>query len=160
MTRVHQYEVVIIGAGGAGLMAALYASQGAKTAVLSKLYPIRSHTGAAQGGIGAALGSEEEDHPEWHTFDTVKGSDYLGDQDAIEFMCHEAVARRLRAGAHGPALQPHPRRQDRPAPFGGHTNNVDRQAGPPRLLRRRPHRPHDPADALPAVHPTPGRLLR
>jgi succinate dehydrogenase / fumarate reductase flavoprotein subunit len=60
---MHQYEVVIVGAGGAGLMAALYASQGASTAVLSKLYPIRSHTGAAQGGVGAALGSEEEDHP-------------------------------------------------------------------------------------------------
>jgi succinate dehydrogenase / fumarate reductase flavoprotein subunit len=88
----HQYEVVIVGAGGAGLMAALYASRGAKTAVLSKLYPVRSHTGAAQGGVGAALGNEEEDRPEWHTYDTVKGSDYLGDQDAIEFMCEQAVS--------------------------------------------------------------------
>ena len=87
----HQFDVIVVGAGGAGLMAALYASRTAKTAVLSKLYPTRSHTGAAQGGVGAALGNTEEDHPEWHTYDTVKGSDYLGDQDAIEFMCSEAV---------------------------------------------------------------------
>ena len=91
MTQVHQFDVVVVGGGGAGLMAGLNASKSAKTAVISKLYPIRSHTGAAQGGIGAALGNYEEDHPEWHAFDTVKGSDYLGDQDAIEFMCNEAV---------------------------------------------------------------------
>ena len=123
MTRVHQYEVVIIGAGGAGLMAALYASQGAKTAVLSKLYPIRSHTGTAQGGVGAALGSEEEDRPEWHTFDTVKGSDYLGDQDAIEFMCREAVSTVYELEHMG---LPFNRTQDgriAQRPFGGHTNN-------------------------------------
>ena len=71
----HQFDVIVVGAGGAGLMAALYASRTAKTAVLSKLYPTRSHTGAAQGGVGAALGNTEEDHPEWHTYDTVKGSD-------------------------------------------------------------------------------------
>jgi succinate dehydrogenase / fumarate reductase flavoprotein subunit len=71
-------------------MAGLYASRTAKTAIITKLYPTRSHTGTAQGGIGAALGSQEEDHPEWHTYDTVKGSDYLGDQDAIEIMCREA----------------------------------------------------------------------
>src|SRR5574338_1135194 len=91
MANVHQFDVIVVGAGGAGLMASLYASRGVKTAVISKLYPTRSHTGAAQGGIGAALGNEEEDHWEWHAFDTVKGSDYLGDQDAIEFMCQEAV---------------------------------------------------------------------
>jgi succinate dehydrogenase / fumarate reductase flavoprotein subunit len=89
--KKHQFDVVVVGAGGAGLMSALYASKTANTAVLSKLYPTRSHTGTAQGGVGAALGNDEEDHPEWHTFDTVKGSDYLGDQDAIEFMCFEAV---------------------------------------------------------------------
>src|SRR3989337_616346 len=92
MAIAHQQEVVSVGGGGAGLMAALYASRGADTAVLSKLHPVRSHTGTAQGGVGAALGSEEEDRPEWHTFDSVKGSDYLGDQDAIEFMCNEAVS--------------------------------------------------------------------
>jgi succinate dehydrogenase / fumarate reductase flavoprotein subunit len=91
MANVHQFEVVVVGAGGAGLMAGLYASRGAKTAVISKLYPTRSHTGAAQGGISAALGNYEEDRPEWHMYDTVKGSDYLGDQDAIEFMCNEAI---------------------------------------------------------------------
>ena len=78
---LHRFDVIVVGAGGAGLMAALYASRGAKTAVISKLYPTRSHTGAAQGGIGAALGNMEEDHPEWHIFDTIKGSDYLADQD-------------------------------------------------------------------------------
>ena len=91
MANVHQFEVIVVGAGGAGLMAGLYASRGAKTAVISKLYPTRSHTGAAQGGISAALGNYEEDKPEWHMYDTVKGSDYLGDQDAIEFMTNEAI---------------------------------------------------------------------
>ncbi len=89
--QVHQFDAVIVGAGGAGLMAALYASRSVKTAVISKLYPTRSHTGAAQGGIGAALGNEEEDHWEWHAFDTVKGSDYLADQDAVDVLAREAV---------------------------------------------------------------------
>ena len=91
MANIHQFEVIVVGVGGAGLMAGLYASRGAKTAVISKLYPTRSHTGAAQGGISAALGNYEEDKPEWHIYYTVKGSDYLGDQDAIEFMCNEAI---------------------------------------------------------------------
>ena len=89
----HSFDALVIGAGGAGLMAAVYLARqpGLKTAVLSKLYPTRSHTGTAQGGIGAALGNMgEEDHWEWHMFDTVKGSDYLGDQDAIEIMCRES----------------------------------------------------------------------
>jgi len=90
--NLHKFDVIVVGAGGAGLMAALYASKEADTAVISKLYPTRSHTGAAQGGVGAALGNTEEDYPEWHTYDTVKGSDYLGDQDEIEFMCSEAVS--------------------------------------------------------------------
>jgi succinate dehydrogenase / fumarate reductase flavoprotein subunit len=88
---IHEYEVVIVGAGGAGLYAALEASKKAKTAVISKLYPIRSHTGAAQGGIGAALGNVEEDKPEWHAFDTVKGGDYLTDQGAACLLADEAV---------------------------------------------------------------------
>ena len=87
----HEYDVVIVGAGGAGLMAALEASKRCKVAVVSKLYPTRSHTGTAQGGIGAALGNLEPDSWEWHMFDTVKGSDYLADQDAVEFMCQEAI---------------------------------------------------------------------
>jgi succinate dehydrogenase / fumarate reductase flavoprotein subunit len=120
----HQFEVVIVGGGGAGLMAALYASKTANTAVLSKLYPTRSHTGAAQGGVGAALGNEEEDHPEWHTYDTVKGTDYLGDQDAIEFMCYEAVQAVYELEHMG---LPFSRTKDgriAQRPFGGHTNNA------------------------------------
>lgn len=124
MTQQHQFEVVIVGAGGAGLMAALYASRTARTAVLSKLYPTRSHTGAAQGGVGAALGNLEEDHPEWHTFDTVKGSDYLGDQDAIEFMCHEAIPAVYELEHMGLPFSRTPDGRIAQRPFGGHTNNV------------------------------------
>ncbi len=88
---VHDFDAVIVGAGGAGLYAALEASRNARTAVISKLYPTRSHTGAAQGGIGAALGNMEEDSPEWHAFDTVKGGDYLTDQNAAIILAEEAV---------------------------------------------------------------------
>ena len=88
----HRHEVIVVGAGGAGLTAALYAAkEGADVAVVSKLYPTRSHTGAAQGGIGAALGNVEEDHWEWHMFDTVKGGDYLTDQDAAEVFAKEVI---------------------------------------------------------------------
>jgi succinate dehydrogenase / fumarate reductase flavoprotein subunit len=122
--KTHQFEVIVIGAGGAGLMAGLYASKTAKTAIISKLYPTRSHTGTAQGGIGAALGNEEEDHAEWHTFDSVKGSDYLGDQDAIEFMCNEAIPAIYELEHMG---LPFDRTRDgkiSQRPFGGHTNNI------------------------------------
>ncbi len=91
---LHEFDSVIVGSGGAGLYAALEASRvkGAnKTAVISKLFPIRSHTGAAQGGIGAALGNLEEDKPEWHSFDTVKGGDYLVDQQAAAILAEDAV---------------------------------------------------------------------
>jgi len=121
--ETHQFEVVVVGAGGAGLMAGLYASKTAKTAVISKLYPTRSHTGAAQGGIGAALGNYEEDHPEWHTYDTVKGSDYLGDQDAIEFMCEEAVPAVYELEHMGLPFDRTPEGRISQRPFGGHTNN-------------------------------------
>jgi len=88
---VHRYDCLIVGAGGAGLYAALALSQRkANVAVLSKLYPTRSHTGAAQGGVSAALGNTEDDNPDWHMFDTVKGGDYLVDQDAAEILCREA----------------------------------------------------------------------
>ncbi len=93
--EVHHYDAIVVGGGGAGLSAAVYLARTSalNTAVLSKLYPTRSHTGAAQGGIGAALGNEDEqgDSPEWHMFDTVKGSDYLADQDAVEILCRDAV---------------------------------------------------------------------
>jgi succinate dehydrogenase flavoprotein subunit len=119
-----QFDIVVVGAGGAGLMAALYASKTANVAVLSKLYPTRSHTGTAQGGVGAALGNWEEDHPEWHTFDTVKGSDYLGDQDAIEFMCSEAVDAVYELEHYGLPFSRTPEGKIDQRPFGGHTNNV------------------------------------
>ncbi len=120
----HQYEVVIVGAGGAGLSAALYASKNASVAVISKLYPSRSHTGTAQGGIGAALGSEEEDRPEWHTFDTIKGSDYLADQDAAEFMCSEAIQTVYELEHMGLPFSRTPEGRAAQRPFGGHTNNI------------------------------------
>jgi succinate dehydrogenase / fumarate reductase flavoprotein subunit len=122
--NTHQFEVVVVGAGGAGLMAGLYASRTASTAVISKLYPTRSHTGAAQGGIGAALASIEEDHAEWHTYDSVKGSDYLGDQDAIEFMCEEAIAAVYELEHMGLPFDRTPDGKISQRPFGGHTNNV------------------------------------
>ncbi len=87
----HKFDVVIVGAGGAGLMSAMQLAQGASIAVISKLYPTRSHTGAAQGGVAAALGNVEEDHWKWHMFDTVKGGDYLVDQDAGEVLTREAI---------------------------------------------------------------------
>ncbi len=119
-----QFDIIVVGAGGAGLMAALYASKTANVAVLSKLYPTRSHTGTAQGGVGAALGNVEEDHPEWHTYDTVKGSDYLGDQDAIEFMCSEAVDAVYELEHYGLPFSRTPEGKIDQRPFGGHTNNV------------------------------------
>ena len=124
MANIHQFDVVVVGAGGAGLTAGLYASRTAKTAVISKLYPTRSHTGAAQGGIGAALGNLEEDRPEWHTYDTVKGSDYLGDQDAIEFMCNEAPQIVYELEHMGLPFDRTPDGRIAQRPFGGHTNNV------------------------------------
>jgi succinate dehydrogenase / fumarate reductase flavoprotein subunit len=91
MVQHHKYDVVIVGAGGAGMRAALESGKRTRTAVLTKLYPTRSHTGAAQGGMCAALANVEEDNWEWHTFDTVKGGDYLVDQDAAEVMAREAI---------------------------------------------------------------------
>jgi len=88
----HTYDCVVIGAGGAGLRASLgMTTAGLKTACITKVFPTRSHTVAAQGGIGAALGNMADDNWRWHMYDTVKGSDWLGDQDAIEYMCREAV---------------------------------------------------------------------
>jgi len=123
----HKYDAVIVGAGGAGLMAALFASQGVKTAVISKLYPTRSHTGTAQGGVGAALGNHEEDNPEWHTFDTIKGSDYLADQDAVKTMCYEAVDIVYELEHMGLPFNRTEEGKIAQRPFGGHTNNVTKQ---------------------------------
>ena len=87
----HQFDGVIVGAGGAGMRAAIEAAPYMKLAVITKLYPTRSHTGAAQGGMGAALANVEEDNWNWHAFDTVKGSDYLADQPAVDILCKEAI---------------------------------------------------------------------
>ena len=121
--NIHKFEVIVVGAGGAGLMAALYASKNADTAVISKLYPTRSHTGTAQGGVGAALGNSEEDHPEWHIYDTVKGSDYLGDQEEIEFMCSQAVSTVYELEHMGLPFSRTPEGKIAQRQFGGHTNN-------------------------------------
>jgi succinate dehydrogenase / fumarate reductase flavoprotein subunit len=117
----HKYNAIIVGAGGAGLRAALQLSSVSDVAVLSKLYPTRSHTGTAQGGIGAALGNREEDHWEWHAFDTVKGSDYLGDQDAIEVMCRDAIEAVYDLEHMGLAFSRTPEGKIDQRRFGGHT---------------------------------------
>ncbi|NCN04526.1 MAG: succinate dehydrogenase flavoprotein subunit [Spirochaetales bacterium] len=121
---VHEYDAVIVGAGGAGLYAALEASKTAKVAVVSKLYPSRSHTGAAQGGIGAALGNLDEDKPEWHAFDTVKGGDYLVDQNAAMILAEDAVRAVYELEHMG---LPFSRTEDGKIAqrrFGGHTRNL------------------------------------
>ena len=128
MTTHHQFEALVVGAGGAGLMAALHCSRTVKsTAVISKLYPTRSHTGTAQGGIGAALGNTEEDHPEWHIFDTIKGSDYLADQDAVQILCEEAVGMVYELEHMGLPFDRTPDGRIAQRPFGGHTNNATKK---------------------------------
>ena len=123
MVEVHKFDVVIVGAGGAGMRAALEASKNAHTAVLTKLYPTRSHTGAAQGGMCAALANVEEDNWEWHTFDTVKGGDYLVDQDAAEVMCKEAIDAVIDLEKMGLPFNRTPEGRIDQRRFGGHTRN-------------------------------------
>ncbi len=123
-TPVHEYQAVIVGAGGAGLWAALeLARNGIKSAVLTKLYPTRSHTGAAQGGICAALGNLEEDHPEWHMYDTIKGGDYLVDQDAAEILAKEAIETVYDLEHMGLPFNRTPDGKIDQRRFGGHTRN-------------------------------------
>ena len=121
--QTHQYDVVIVGAGGAGMRAALESSKRTRTAVISKLYPTRSHTGAAQGGMCAALANVEEDNWEWHTFDTVKGGDYLVDQDAAEVMAKEAIDAVLDLEKMGLPFNRTPEGKIDQRRFGGHTRN-------------------------------------
>jgi succinate dehydrogenase / fumarate reductase flavoprotein subunit len=119
----HKYDVVIVGAGGAGMRAALESGQRVRTAVLTKLYPTRSHTGAAQGGMCAALANVEEDNWEWHTFDTIKGGDYLVDQDAAEIMAKEAIDAVLDLEKMGLPFNRTPEGKIDQRRFGGHTRN-------------------------------------
>ncbi|AYJ49185.1 succinate dehydrogenase flavoprotein subunit [Rhodococcus sp. P1Y] len=119
----HRYDVLIVGAGGAGMRAAIEAGPQARTAVLTKLYPTRSHTGAAQGGMCAALANVEEDNWEWHTFDTVKGGDYLADQDAVEIMAKEAIDAVLDLEKMGLPFNRTPEGKIDQRRFGGHTRD-------------------------------------
>ena len=119
----HQFDAVIVGAGLAGLRAAIELGPAARVAVISKVFATRSHSGAAQGGIGAALGNEEEDNWEWHAFDTVKGSDYLGDQDAIEIMAKDAIRTVYELEHLGVPFNRTAEGKIAQRPFGGHTRN-------------------------------------
>jgi len=128
VTQHHQFDAVIVGAGGAGLMAALHASRGANVAVVSKLYPTRSHTGTAQGGIAAALGNMEPDSWEWHMYDTVKGGDYLVDQDAAEFLARDAIDAIIELEHMGLPFDRTPDGRIEQRRFGGHTANYGEKA--------------------------------
>lgn len=119
----HEYDVVIVGAGGAGMRAAIEAGPLAKVAVVSKLFPTRSHTGAAQGGMAAALANVEEDNWEWHTFDTVKGGDYLVDQDAAEILAKESVQAVIDLENMGLPFNRTPDGKIDQRRFGGHTRD-------------------------------------
>jgi succinate dehydrogenase / fumarate reductase flavoprotein subunit len=121
--QIHKYDTVIVGAGGAGMRAAIEATKRSRTAVLTKLYPTRSHTGAAQGGMAAALANVEDDNWEWHTFDTIKGGDYLVDQDAAEILAKEAIDAVLDLEKMGLPFNRTPQGRIDQRRFGGHTRN-------------------------------------
>ncbi len=122
----HSYDVVVVGAGGAGLRATLgMSAAGLKTACITKVFPTRSHTVAAQGGISAALGNIDEDQWQWHMYDTVKGSDWLGDQDAIEYLCREAIPAVIELEHLGVPFSRTPDGKIYQRPFGGHTRAGD-----------------------------------
>jgi len=156
----HVYDVVVVGAGGAGLRATLGLAQaGLSTANITKVYPTRSHTVAAQGGIAAALGNMGEDDWRWHMYDTVKGGDYLGDQDAIEYMTREAVPAVIELEHYG---VPFSRTEDGKIyqrPFGGMTTHFGEGTAHPHLRSRRPHRPCDAACAVPTEPQAQCRVL-
>ncbi|MCU0809108.1 MAG: FAD-binding protein, partial [Candidatus Contendobacter sp.] len=120
----HNYDVVVVGAGGAGLRATFgMAQKGLKTACLTKVFPTRSHTVAAQGGMSAALANMGQDLWQWHMYDTVKGSDWLGDQDAIEYMCREAVPAVIELEHYGVPFSRTEEGKIYQRPFGGMTTN-------------------------------------
>ena len=121
---VRKFDAIVVGAGGAGMRASLQlAEAGLSVAVLSKVFPTRSHTVAAQGGIGAALGNMSEDHWQWHMYDTIKGSDWLGDQDAIEYMCRMAPEVIYELEHFGMPFDRNPDGTIYQRPFGGHSAN-------------------------------------
>jgi succinate dehydrogenase / fumarate reductase flavoprotein subunit len=124
----HRFDVVIIGSGLAGLRAAIELGEDTRVAVISKVFATRSHSGAAQGGIGAALGNEEEDNWEWHMFDTIKGSDYLGDQDAIEIMARDAPRTIYELEHMGVPFNRTAEGKIAQRAFGGHTRNFGEAA--------------------------------
>lgn len=130
MNNSHKFDVIVIGAGGAGLMAARYAAQNPNVtvAVVSKLYPTRSHTGAAQGGVGAALGNVSEDHPEWHAFDTIKGGDYLTDQDVADAFATEVIDAVYELEHMGLPFSRTPDGKIAQRKFGGHTRDFGKSA--------------------------------
>ncbi|MBP02391.1 MAG: fumarate reductase (quinol) flavoprotein subunit, partial [Rhodospirillaceae bacterium] len=120
----HEYDVIVVGAGGAGLRATFgMVEKGLKTACITKVFPTRSHTVAAQGGVGAALGNMAEDSWQWHMYDTVKGADWLGDQDAIEYMCREAIPAVRELEHYGVPFSRTPEGKIYQRPFGGHMRN-------------------------------------
>jgi succinate dehydrogenase / fumarate reductase flavoprotein subunit len=133
--KIHKHEALIVGAGGAGLMAALYASKGgADVGVVSKLYPTRSHTGAAQGGVGAALGNIDDDSPLFHAYDTVKGGDYLADQHAAMVLAENAIEAVVELEHMGLPFDRTPEGRISQRRFGGHTANFGES-----LVRRACH---------------------
>ncbi len=124
----HTYDVVVVGAGGAGLRATFgMGAAGLKTACITKVFPTRSHTVAAQGGVGAALGNMGEDDWRWHMYDTVKGSDWLGDQDAIEYMCREAVPSIIELEHYGVPFSRTEEGKIYQRPFGGHMTHYGKE---------------------------------
>src|SRR3954451_6560800 len=126
----HSYDVVVVGAGGSGLRAVVGCSEaGLKTACITKVFPTRSHTVAAQGGVAASLGNMDEDDWRWHMYDTVKGSDWLGDQDAIEYMCREAVQAVYELEHFGVPFSRTEEGKIYQRPFGGHMTEYG--DGPP-----------------------------
>ena len=157
----HTYDAVVVGAGGSGLRAAMgIAETGLKTACITKVFPTRSHTVAAQGGIAASLGNMGPDHWTWHMYDTVKGSDWLGDQDAIEYLCREAPAAVYELEHFGVPFSRTEEGRIYQRAFGGMTQDMgEGPAGPAHLRRRRPHRPRHAPRAVSTEPEVRHRLL-
>ena len=158
--ETHEYDVVVVGAGGAGLRATLgMAEQGLRTACVTKVFPTRSHTVAAQGGIAASLSNMGPDHWQWHMYDTVKGSDWLGDTDAMEYLAREAPKAVYELEHYGVPFSRTEEGKIYQRPFGGHTTEFGE--GPPYNgpVPRRTVRPRDFAHALRSVSEKQRRIL-